>query len=477
MTDPAVCNLPAATLAARFRRRELSPLEVVEAVLARIEASQPSLNAFLAVCADDARRDARAAEARLADDDAPPPLLGVPFSVKDLVNTAGVVTSFGSRLLADNMPTQDSLCVARLKQAGAILVGKTTTPEFGHKPLTEAPLFGRTANPWDLGRTSGGSSGGAAAAVAAGLAPLAVGTDGGGSIRIPAACCGIVGLKPTLGRVPHDQAADRFGNLAYIGPMTRTVLDAGLMLDAMAGPAACDPYATASPTDHFAAAAAADGDLRDWRIGWRPFLGNEAIDCDVLGLATAGAQVLADLGADVDSLKTPFENTEPYWLAITHSIWASRFQDHAAGAREQMDPTLLAQMDKGRDYSAVELQDALRARSRIFDLVQSWFEHYDLIVTPTLARSAVPIDQDPLGQVEIDGSPAGSLRGAWYPYTHPFNLTGHPAITLPCGFADDGLPVGLQLIAPWWAETRLMKAAALFEAARPWAQTWPGLAF
>jgi len=477
MNDAALCYLPATELAERFRRGEASPVEAVDAVLARIKASQPVLNAYLAVCADDARAAARAAEAQLAQTETPPPLLGVPFSVKDLVNTAGVITSFGSRLLAGNVPAEDSICVARLKQAGAILVGKTTTPEFGHKPLTEAPLFGRTGNPWDPARSCGGSSGGAAAAVAAGLAPLAVGTDGGGSIRIPAACCGIVGLKPTLGRVPHDQAADAFGNLAYLGPMTRTVADAALMLEVMAGPDACDPYAVGAQPERFADAAQADGDLAGWRIGWRPLLGNEAIDCDVLGLATAGVQSLAGLGAEVETIDAPFENTEAFWLAITQSIWASRFQDYAATAREQMDPTLLIQMERGRAYSAVDVQDALRARTRIFRTVQQWFERYDLIATPTLSRTAVAIDQDPLGQVEVDRSPAGSLRGAWYPYTHAFNLTGHPAITLPCGFADDGLPAGLQLVAPWWAEARLLKAAALFEAARPWRQHWPAMPF
>ncbi|MGH3966860.1 MAG: amidase, partial [Mycobacterium sp.] len=265
---------PAAELAALVARRAVSPVELVDAVLARIERTQPVLNAFITVCADQARAAARAAEAAVLRGDRLGPLHGVPFSVKDLVNTAGVRTTFGSVVFADNVPAADSPAVARLKQAGAILVGKTATPEFGHKCFTDAPLFGRTANPWDLTRTCGGSSGGSAAAVAAGLGPLAIGTDGGGSTRIPAACTGIVGFKQTLGLVPHDMTPDGFGNQSYITPMTRTVMDTALMLQAMAGPDLCDPHSLGLAVGDFIAAARPEGDLAGVRIGWRPRLGN-----------------------------------------------------------------------------------------------------------------------------------------------------------------------------------------------------------
>src|SRR5216683_2173484 len=234
MTDD-LAYASAAGLAALVARRAVSPVEVVEGVLARIEKSQPTLNAFITLCAEEARAAAREAEPAIMRGAAFGPLHGVPFAVKDLVNTEGVRTTFGSVALADNVPAADSPAVARLKRAGAILIGKTTTPEFGHKCFTEAPLFGRTANPWNLARTCGGSSGGAAAAVAAGLGPIGIGTDGGGSSRIPAACCGIVGFKQTLGLVPHDLTPDGFGNQSHITPLTRTVMDAALMLEAMAG--------------------------------------------------------------------------------------------------------------------------------------------------------------------------------------------------------------------------------------------------
>src|SRR5271167_5286577 len=260
MTDLAFTS--AAELARLIARRELSPVELVDAALARIERAQPALNAFITVTAEPARAAARAAEAAVMQGEALGPLFGVPFSVKDLVNTAGVRTTFGSAALADNVPWADSVAVARLKRAGAILIGKTTTPEFGHKPFTEAPLFGRTANAWDQSRTSGGSSGGAAVAAAAGLGPLAIGTDGGGSGRIPAACNGVVGFKQTLGLIPHDLTPDGFGNQSYIMPITRTVMDSALMLQAMAGPDPCDPHSLGLPVVDYVAAARAQGDLR-----------------------------------------------------------------------------------------------------------------------------------------------------------------------------------------------------------------------
>src|SRR5882762_681615 len=252
MTDE-LAFATAAELAALIARRAVSPVEVVEGVLARIAKTQASLNAFITVCSEEARAAAREAEAAIMRGAAFGPLHGVPFAVKDLVNTAGVRTTFGSVALADNIPTADSPAVARLKAAGAALVGKTTTPEFGHKCFTEAPLFGRTANPWDLSRTPGGSSGGAAAAVAAGLAPIGIGTDGGGSSRIPAACCGIVGFKQTLGLVPHDLTPDGFGNQSHITPMTRTIMDTALMLQAMAGPHRCDPHSLGLAVPDFVA--------------------------------------------------------------------------------------------------------------------------------------------------------------------------------------------------------------------------------
>src|SRR5947208_3723216 len=467
----------AAELAALIAQRVVSPVEIVDIVLDRIEKTQPTLNASMTVCADDARAAAKAAEAAVMRGDALGPLHGVPFAVKDLVNTAGLRTTFGSWALADNVPSADSPAVARLKAAGAVLVSKTTTPEFGHKCFTEAPLFGRTANPWDLARTPGGSSGGAAAAVAAGLGPIGIGTDGGGSSRIPAACCGVVGFKQTLGLVPHDLTPDGFGNQSHITPMTRTVMDTALMLEAMAGPHACDPHSLGLPTPDFVGAARPEGDLKGLRIAWRPLLGNTMLSREVREACERALTAFAELGATVEpaglSPEDDFASTEPIWLILTQSFWNARFRRYVAQFGNRMSETLLRQMDTGAGHSAVALQEAMFERTRVFREIQGWFGYHDIVATPTLSRTALSIDHDFFAAIEIDGQPADTVRKAWYPYTLPFNLSGNPAVTLPCGFGADGLPIGLQLVGPHLGDARLLRAAALFETARPWADQRP----
>jgi aspartyl-tRNA(Asn)/glutamyl-tRNA(Gln) amidotransferase subunit A len=463
----------AAELAALIAQRVVSPVEIVDIVLDRIEKTQPTLNAFITVCADDARAAAKAAEAAVMRGDTLGPLHGVPFAVKDLVNTAGLRTTFGSWALADNVPRADSPSVARLKAAGAVLVGKTTTPEFGHKCFTEAPLFGRTANPWDLARTCGGSSGGAAAAVAAGLGPIGIGTDGGGSSRIPAACCGAVGFKQTLGLVPHDLTPDGFGNQSHITPMTRTVMDAALMLQAMAGPHRCDPHSLGLAVPNFVAAARPDGDLKGVRIAWRPLLGNTILSREVRDACERTLAAFVEMGAIVEPVDDNFTGTEPIWLILTQSFWNARFRRYVAQFGNRMSETLLRQMDNGAGHTAVELQEAMFERTRVFREIQDWFERYDIVATPTLSRTALAIDHDFFAPIEIDDQVADTVRKAWYPYTLPFNLSGNPAVTLPCGFDADGLPIGLQLIGPHLGDARLIRAAALFEQARPWAAERP----
>ncbi|MBN9276414.1 MAG: amidase, partial [Hyphomicrobium sp.] len=266
--------LGAAEIAALIRDRKASAVEVMRATLQRAEKAQAALNCFITICAEEALRDAKAADEAVARGDAVGPLHGVPLHVKDLVNTKGVRTTFASHMYAENIPAADAVSVARLKAAGAILMGKTTTPEFGHMPFTEAPLFGRTCNPYDASRTCGGSSGGAAASMAVGVGPLAIATDAGGSTRIPAACCGVVGFKQSLGLVPHDMAPDTFGNMSYITPTTRNVMDTALMLEAMGGADPSDIHSFGASTEGLVEAARGEGTLDGLRIGWRPYVGN-----------------------------------------------------------------------------------------------------------------------------------------------------------------------------------------------------------
>jgi aspartyl-tRNA(Asn)/glutamyl-tRNA(Gln) amidotransferase subunit A len=471
MTDLAFIS--AAELATMIRNRAISPVEVMSATLARIAESQPVLNAFITVAADAAMADAREAERAVMRGARLGSLHGVPLAVKDLVPTAGIRTSWGSLIFKDHVPDEDAVVVARLKQAGAILVGKTTTPEFGQQCLTEAPLFGRTRNAWRGDRSSGGSSGGSAVAVAAGLVPLAVATDGGGSTRIPAACNGVVGLKQGLGVVPQESAQDGFGNISYITPMTRTVLDTALMLDVMAGPDSRDPLTVGRDKPDFVAAARTEGSLSGLRIGWRPRLGNTAVAREVLAAGEAALATLAGLGAEIAELTAPFENPERVWFVVNGAYRRAQFGHHLERHRAIMCRTFVRQMDRIASCSAAELYDAIFERTRLYRQIQSWFAACDIVAMPTLSRAAVPIDQDFFGPIEIDGAPVDNIRAAWYPYTMPFNLTGNPAVSLPAGFDSVGLPLAIQLVAPVGSDAALLRVAAAFERARPWAQRRP----
>jgi len=273
--------------------------------------------------------------------------------------------------------------------------------------------------------------------------------------------------------VPHDLTPDGFGNQSHITPMTRTVMDTAVMLQAMTGPHPCDPHSLGLPVPDFVAAARPQGDLEGVRIGWRPLLGNAKLGREVQVKCEAAVAALAELGAIVEPFEDAFASTEPVWLILTQSFWNARFRQYVCRFGNRMSETLIRQMDTGAAHSAVALQQAMFERTRIFREVQCWFETYDLVATPTLSRTALPIDHDFFAPIEIDGEVTDTVRNAWYPYTLPFNLSGNPAVTLPCGFASDGLPVGLQLIGPHLGDARLLRAAALFEAARPWADRWP----
>lgn len=452
----AIADLSAVDLAAAIRAKTVSPVEAVEAALARIE-EKAELNAFIAVSAERARAEAKEAEAKVMRGEPLGALHGIPFSVKDLTNTEGVATTQGSAFFAGNIPKADAVPVARARAAGAILIGKTTTPEFGHKPFTEGPFFGRTLNPHSHAHTCGGSSGGAAVAVAAGMGQLALGSDGGGSIRIPAACCGVVGLKATLGAIPNLQAPDLFGANSFVGPMARDVTDTALMFDVLRGPDRRDPYGQvpAFPERRL-------GKDEKPHIGFLLRCGN-ILDPDVEKAVVAAMKQAEALGWVVEPIELDLVSLEPHFLVFLRSLLLARIGVHATKSPEKFDPTLLATIEAGRGYSAADLCRAQFARTDCFAKVQDILASFDLIASPTLSAPALPVGLDPLGPIEIAGQPAGTIRGAWYPYTFPFNLTGHPALSLPCGKSPGGLPIGLQLVAGWHADRYLLDVAARLE--------------
>jgi len=465
--------IPALELSKAIARKEISSEEVTLAALDRAELTQDSLNAFITICRDQAVEDAVKADSEVSASAELSPLHGVPLTVKDLINTAGVRTTMGSRIFDENFPGSDAVAIGRLKNAGAVLIGKTTTPEFGHKPYTSAPIFGQTVNAWDQNRIAGGSSGGAAVAAAAGLGSIHVGTDGGGSIRIPAAANGVVGMKATLGTVPNDSNPDSFGNYSYTGPITRTVSDSAAMLMIMAGEHSSDVHSMGRNNKNYLDAAINPGDLKGKKIGWRPLMGNSIVDSEVLSITMSSLSTLQSAGAEIIEMTDEFESPEPFWRIINQSAWKARFGKYIGAWENEMTPSLIRSLNEAQSYTGAELQEAIYKRTELFRKVQGWFNQFDFVATPTLSRTALDIGYDLYDPVIIEGKEAGIVRQTWYPYTHPFNLTGHPAITLPSGFHSDGLPTGLQIIGPYASDFEVLRCGRIFEIAQPWADRIP----
>jgi aspartyl-tRNA(Asn)/glutamyl-tRNA(Gln) amidotransferase subunit A len=469
-----LCFLSATELRARITRKELSPVEITRAVLERAERLHIKLNCFITLCSEEAIAQAQIAERQVMAGETLCLLHGIPVTVKDIVNTRGVRTTFGAVPYRDNVPDEDAVAVARLRAQGAILIGKTTTPEFGSKCLTDSPLFGRTRNAWSAARTSGGSSGGAAVAVASGIAPLAIATDGGGSTRIPAACNGVVGLKQSNGIIPHSQVQDAFGNQTYVTPTTRTVADTALMMQVMAGEDASDPWSIGLAAPDFVDAALPRGDLRGRKILFCVSPPGRPVASDVAASFRASLARLAALGAELEEFSGEGFDVEPIWRAINHTVWRSRFEPLAEKHRDELSEAFLRQLALAANVSGVEYQRAMFERTALFRRVQSLFARADWLAMPTLTRTALPIEQDLFGTIEIDGRSFDNLRPHWFPWTMPFNLTGHPAISLPSGFDRDGLPIGIQLVGPFRADAELLRLAALFEASSDLLGRWPG---
>jgi aspartyl-tRNA(Asn)/glutamyl-tRNA(Gln) amidotransferase subunit A len=464
-----VCFLPAEDLAAAIRTKKISPVDVVDAVLTRIERLNPVLNAYCTVTADAARAAAAEAEAAVMRGEKLGPLHGVPVSVKDVIMTRGVRTTWGSKLFEDFVPDDDAPAVERVKAAGAIILGKTNTPEFGHKAVTDNPVFGLSRNPWSPAHTPGGSSGGGAAAVAAGLGPLAVGTDGGGSIRIPSSSCGIFGMKPTLGRVAAAPTFGGLDTLNHIGPMTRTVRDAAVMLAVLAGP---DPRDLGSlPADGTDYLADLPRGIKGLRAAWSPDWGYAAVDPQVRRLTETGAKHFEEAGCRVEEADPGFPDPEEPFEVLFCVALAARLADKLPEWRSRFDRSLVLQIDYGMRVTAVDFVRAANCRRTLHETLQRLFARYDLLITPTLAAPPLPVGVD--AYEEIEGRKVGPV--GWFPFTYPLNMTGYPAATVPCGWTDTGLPVGLQIVGPRLADALVLRAAAAFEVVAPWAAKRPPL--
>ena len=472
MDGTELCFTPAVALAAAIRARTLSPVEIVDAVLARIEALNPTLNAFLAVDADGARAAARRAEAAVMRGDPLGPLHGLPVPIKDLEPVAGLRCTYGSRFYADSIAPADGIVPERVKAAGGIVIGKTNTSHYGYRDTSDNLIGPPCRNPWRLDRTSGGSSGGAASAVAAGLCPAAHGSDGAGSIRIPAAFCGVFGFKPSLGRVPFWPTPDVWAARAHNGPIARTVADAALLLGALAGPDARDPLSIdRAPDDYAAAVANPMPALAGLRVAWSADFGYAAVDPEVCRLAAAAAQRFGTLGPAVEAVDPgwddPREPAATIWFAAMSGRLGERYDERP----EWFEPELAEMIETGRRVSGPGLVRANLARTAFLGQAQRFFERFDLLLTPQMPAGAWPIDGP---DKEIGGTATPGMFDR-LPFTYPFNMTGQPAASVPCGFTAGGLPVALQIVGRWHADTLVLQAAAALEHAVPWAHARPAL--
>ncbi|MEA2178741.1 MAG: aspartyl-tRNA(Asn)/glutamyl-tRNA(Gln) amidotransferase subunit [Solirubrobacteraceae bacterium] len=447
-------DLDATALVEAFRARSLSPLEALAASLARIAREDPVVNAFRLVDEDRARQAATASEARWAAGEPGGLLDGVPVGIKDVLLTRGWPTLRGSRTIDPAGPWEDDApSVAALARNGAVAVGKTTTPEYGWKGVTDSPLDGITRNPWNPERTPGGSSGGSAAALAAGMVPLATGTDGGGSIRIPCGFCGLPGIKPTYGRVPAWPASP-FGPLAHVGPMARTVRDVALMLDVMAEPDLRD-WTALPPVGPLRGGEASVAGLR---IAFSADLGYARVDPEVAALVARAAQRLEELGAHVERVDPGFADPRATFETLWFAGAARVVADIDADA---VDPGLARTARKGAAIGGLDYIRALQARDALGLRMSEFHATWDLLVTPTLPIPAFEAGTDvPAGSDEEDWT-------SWTPFTFPFNVTQQPAGTVPCGFTADGLPVGLQVVGPRYGDALVLRAMAAYEAAHP----------
>jgi len=470
VTERDLCFTSAVDLARLYRARRASPLEVMRAVLARIDAVNPALNAYVTLTREAALAGARRATIALRRGAALPPLYGVPVSIKDLTHTRGIRTTWGSKIFEDHVPDEDALIVQRLKAAGAIVVGKTNTPEFGAGGNTFNALFGATRNPWNPALTCGGSSGGAAVALATGMGPLAQGSDTGGSLRTPAAFCGIVGFRTTPGLVPYYPKALAWDSIGVTGPMARTVADTALMLSVIAGPDDRAPLSYDVDTRAFLRAVKAPS-IKGWRVAWTPDLnGLIPVDAEVAAVAEGATRVFRALGARVEAACPDFGEVNEIVLGTRGLSMVANFAQHLPRWKDQMQKGLVWNIEQGLALTPTAIGRAETLRTELWQRVRAFMETRDLLILPTVAVPPFPVEQP--YPTEINGKPLDNYT-QWFFLTYGITVTGLPAMSVPCGFTKSGLPVGLQIVGRRHQEAMVLRAAAAFEAAAPWADSIP----
>ena len=476
-TDNEICRSDAVTIASLVKSKKVSATEVAKAALRRMETLEPHIHAFCTPTPEVALAAAGAVDAKVAAGEDPGPLAGVPIGIKDLVATKDILTVMGSPWYRDFVPDEDDICVERLKAAGAVILGKTNVPEFGYSGVGHNPVFPATRNPWNLAMTSGGSSAGSGASVAAGVSPFAIGSDGGGSIRIPSAHCGLFGMKASMGRVPlypgcRDErypGVSSWESIEHVGPMSRTVADSALMLSVITGPDPRDRYSIpAGDVDYLKAPA--EG-IKGLRIAYSEDWGYAAVDPEVRRVVSEAVRVFEkDLGCTVERASPGWEDPFPqFWTLVAGDSDLVGMRRMMKGRENEMSPHLVGLLN--HPWTAEDFTSAKMMRQRVCNHMWRFMQNYDLLLTPTLATPPFPLYMQ--GPEIIEGKMVSS--GAWLCFTFICNLTGQPAASIPAGFTADGLPVGLHIIGRHLADQTVLAASGAYERARPWAHVWPKL--
>ncbi|MFX0038717.1 MAG: amidase [Promethearchaeota archaeon] len=481
MEKEIICYMSAYEMREKIRNQEITSEEITEIIIERIEKINPIINAYCTPTFDLARALAKNADQAVKNGEKLGLLHGVPISIKDETETKGIRTTYGSKLMENNIPKTDATIIKRLRDAGVVILGKTNTPAFGYKGETDNLIFGITKNPWNLDRTPGGSSGGAASAVTSGLCPIAIGSDGGGSIRIPSSFCGVFGIKATFGRVPQNlmQTSGYLGTFVHKGPIVRYVKDAALVLDIIAGQDDSDRYSVLKP--NYSYLERINETPEKLKIGYSFDLGfAETLDTEVENAVLNGIQRFEEFGWSIDKSKIRLKKQNP---ELTMSIiWSSGF-GYSLGRfleawQNKMDPALVKLIKLGLSYSTAQVKEAELYRELIYTEICRAFKKVDILITPTLPCTAFKIgnsrvidDETSITNITINGKNITAI--GWIPFTYPFNISGHPAASIPCGWSSEGMPIGMQIIGKRFDELTVLQMSRKFEEVAPWQDKKP----
>ncbi|MHA2394660.1 MAG: amidase [Promethearchaeota archaeon] len=475
MNKEDICFLPAYKMAEKIRTEELTSLEITETLIERIEKINPLINAYCTTTFDLAREMAKRADQSVKKEGNLGLLNGIPTSIKDLMDTKGILTTYGSKLYENNIPEQNEVAVQRLIDSGCVILGKTNTPEFGSIALTNNKIFGETKNPWNTEMNSGGSSGGAASSVAGGLGPLALGSDGGGSIRVPSSCCGVYGLKPTYGRIPsYPHLGIHFVSMNHYGPIARFVKDAALMLNVMKGHHPGD--SNSFPDDKIDYFQILDDKPKKLRIGYSTSLGfGKILDDEVKENILDKVQMFEQFGWNVEEANIKIKNPDSAFKTLVSIGYAYDFQKYLKTRIEDLNPDFIASLRLGLDNSSMNIGKAKEKRKQLYETMYRYFEEYDILITPTIPCTAFKPNWLETGTVfPIVNKRALSIT-SWMTFTYPFNMTGLPAASIPSGWSNSGLPIGMQIVGRRYDDKTVLQVSQAFEEIAPWQDKRPKL--